>query len=77
VYTAASLIGISRVTENKHWTTDVIVGAAVGFLSGKNVVNNYHRYAKIKEGDQKKNSVTFNLNYSYGHWEPGLIYHIR
>lgn len=73
-YTAATLIGISRITENKHWTTDVLVGAAVGYLSGKNVVNNYHRYAKIKEADKKKNAVSFNLNYSYGHWEPGLVY---
>jgi membrane-associated phospholipid phosphatase len=76
-YTAATLIGISRITENKHWTTDVVVGAAVGFLSGKNVVNNYHRYAKVKEADKKKNTVSFNLNYSYGHWEPGLIYKFK
>lgn len=76
-YTAATLIGISRITENKHWTTDVVVGAAVGFLSGKNVVNNYHRYAKLKETDKKKNTVAFNLNYSYGHWEPGLIYQFK
>jgi hypothetical protein len=55
----------------------VVVGAAVGFLSGKNVVNNYHRYAKVKEADKKKNTVSFNLNYSYGHWEPGLIYKFK
>ncbi|MDQ2719564.1 MAG: phosphatase PAP2 family protein [Bacteroidota bacterium] len=73
-YSAATLIGISRITENKHWSTDVLVGAAVGFLAGKNVVNNYHRYAKIKSGNHQKNSVSFNLNYSYGHWEPGLVY---
>ncbi len=76
-YTAAGLIGISRVTENKHWTTDVVVGAALGFLTGKQVVNNYHRYAKIKSAEQQKNTVSFNLNYSYGHWEPGLVYHLR
>ncbi len=73
-YSAATLIGISRITENKHWATDVLVGAAVGFLAGKNVVNNYHRFAKLKAPNQPKNSVSFNLNYSYGHWEPGLIY---
>ncbi len=73
-YSAATLIGISRITENKHWATDVFVGAALGFLSGKQVVNNYHRYAKLKGLHQPKNSVTFNLNYSYGHWEPGLTY---
>lgn len=76
-YSAATLIGISRITENKHWTTDVVVGAAVGFLSGKNVVNNYHRYAKLKEADKKKNTVSFNLNYSYGQWEPGLVYKFK
>ncbi len=76
-YSAATLIGASRITENKHWTTDVVVGAAVGFLAGKNVVNNYHRYAKIKAEEAKKNTVTFNLNYSFGHLEPGLVYHFK
>jgi membrane-associated phospholipid phosphatase len=73
-YSAASLIGISRITENKHWSTDVLVGAAVGYLAGKQVVNNYHRFAKIKEDEKRKNTISFHLNYSYGHWEPGLIY---
>ncbi len=76
-YSAATLIGVSRITENKHWSTDVFVGAAVGFLAGKNVVNNYHRYAKLKAPNQKKNSVSFNLNYSLGHWEPGVIYKFK
>jgi hypothetical protein len=76
-YAAASLIGVSRITENKHWTTDVFVGAALGYLSGKQVVNNYHRYAKIKNEGKKKNTYSFSLNYSYGHWEPGLICKFR
>lgn len=76
-YSAATLIGISRITENKHWATDVFVGAAVGYLAGKNVVNNYHRFAKLKAPNQAKNSVSFNLNYSYGHWEPGLVYKFK
>lgn len=73
-YSAASLIGISRITLNKHWATDVFVGAAIGFLSGKQVVNTYQRYAKLNSHTKKKNSISFNLNYSYGHWEPGMIY---
>src|SRR5450631_178076 len=47
-YSAATMIGLSRITENKHWSTDVLVGAALGFLTGKEVVNNYHRYSKLK-----------------------------
>src|SRR4029079_3044135 len=41
-YGAATLIGLSRITENKHWITDVFCGAAIGYLSGRLVVNNYH-----------------------------------
>lgn len=76
-YSAATMIGLSRITENKHWTTDVLVGAALGFLTGKEVVNNYHRYSKLKAPNQKKNTVTFTMNYSYGHLEPGLVYKFR
>src|SRR5207302_1941254 len=47
-YSAATLIGLSRITENKHWDSDLIVGAALGYLTGRQVVNNYHRYARIK-----------------------------
>lgn len=31
----ASLVGISRIYENKHWLTDVLAGAALGFACGK------------------------------------------
>ena len=74
-YSSATLIGLSRITENKHWATDVFAGAAIGFLAGKNVVNNYHRYAKLKApGLRKNHPVSFNLHYNFGHLEPGLIY---
>ncbi len=76
-YSAATMIGLSRITENKHWITDVFVGAVLGYLSGKQVVNNYHRYSKLKAPGQKKNMVTFNLQYSYGHLMPGMVYKFK
>jgi membrane-associated phospholipid phosphatase len=76
-YSAATLIGISRITENKHWATDVLTGAAIGYLTGRLVVNNYHRYAKLKEPQLKKNSVSFNLQYNHGIIMPGMIYTFR
>jgi membrane-associated phospholipid phosphatase len=76
-YTAASLISISRITENKHWATDVFVGAALGYLTGRQIVNNYHRYAKIKSPGLPKNSVTFNVQYHSHQITPGVVYHIR
>ena len=58
-YSAATLIGISRLTENKHWATDVLTGVVIGILSGKNVVNNYHRFVKIKAPQIQKNAASF------------------
>ena len=72
-YSAASLVSISRITENKHWLSDVVVGAALGYLSGKQVVNNYHRYVNQQENEKKKTQYSFQLNYNMGHLEPGLI----
>jgi membrane-associated phospholipid phosphatase len=74
-YSAATLIGLSRITENKHWATDVLTAAAIGYMAGKNVVNNYHRYAKIKT--QNKNTVSFNLQYFNRQLVPGVIYKFK
>jgi membrane-associated phospholipid phosphatase len=73
-YTAASLIGFSRITENKHWATDVVAGAALGYLSGKLVVNNYHRYARIRAPKKYRNAVSFSVGYNYGQLIPAMVY---
>jgi membrane-associated phospholipid phosphatase len=73
-YSAASLIGLSRITENRHWFTDVATGAVLGYLSGKLVVNNYHRYAKIQSDKERKGLLSFNLSYNGGQIRPGMIY---
>lgn len=78
-YGAATLIGLSRMTENKHWFTDVVAGAALGYLTGLQVVNNYHRYAKIRSGEtsKPKGEVSFNLSYDRGVIMPGMVYKFR
>jgi membrane-associated phospholipid phosphatase len=76
-YGAASLIGLSRITENKHWTTDVLVGATLGYLSGRQVVNNYHRYAKVKSHHKNKGIVSFNVQYMNNQLIPGVVYTFR
>ncbi len=72
-YSAASLVGLSRITENKHWMSDVVVGATLGYLTGRQVVNNYHRYAKLK-APHKSGTLSFNINYNGYNFEPGLVY---
>ncbi|MBF9252237.1 phosphatase PAP2 family protein [Pontibacter sp. 172403-2] len=36
-YGIASLVGLARINDNAHWTTDVMAAAAVGYLSSKGV----------------------------------------
>ncbi len=40
-YLTATFVGFSRMYKNKHWASDVILGAALGELSGR-VITAYH-----------------------------------
>jgi membrane-associated PAP2 superfamily phosphatase len=42
-YSAATLVGISRLTEHKHWASDVFVGGLIGYLCGKQVVDHFDK----------------------------------
>jgi membrane-associated phospholipid phosphatase len=42
-YSAATLVGISRLTEHQHWASDVFVGALIGYVCGKQVVANFNK----------------------------------
>lgn len=47
LYTAASLTGLSRVNDNRHWLSDVVTGALIGIVSTK-FVNGRWRVAGAK-----------------------------
>jgi len=47
-YSAATLVGISRLTEQKHWASDVFVGALLGYVCGRQVVSHYNKTHKDK-----------------------------
>jgi hypothetical protein len=55
-YSAATLVGISRLTEHEHWASDVFVGGIMGYLCGKQVVNHYN---KIHQNTAKSMSSKF------------------
>jgi membrane-associated phospholipid phosphatase len=40
-YAAASFVGFSRLYQDKHWTSDLIIGAAIGELAGNSVTRYY------------------------------------
>ncbi|RYY56727.1 MAG: phosphatase PAP2 family protein, partial [Chitinophagaceae bacterium] len=83
-YGVASLISLSRITENRHWATDLISGGLLGFACGTQVVNNYHRYARLKRQDgllkkpADRGKISFILGSSpFGNLQPGLVYTFR
>jgi membrane-associated phospholipid phosphatase len=41
-FTAAALVGFSRMYDNRHWATDVSLGAAIGTFSGLKVARYHH-----------------------------------
>lgn len=44
LYGGATMVGLSRMYHNKHWASDVVLGAAVGTFSGLKVVRYSHAH---------------------------------
>ena len=44
-YTIATITALNRISHNDHWSTDVFVGSAIGYLVGKTIVAS-HRNGK-------------------------------
>lgn len=46
-YGLATLVGLSRLTEDTHWLSDVFLGAVVGYAVGRMVVRNQKRRFQV------------------------------
>jgi membrane-associated phospholipid phosphatase len=46
-YTLAGLTAASRVYQNDHWISDILVGSALGFAIGRTISNNHMKKLKI------------------------------
>ncbi len=48
LYGGATMVGLSRMYHNKHWASDVVLGAAIGTFSGLKVVRYSHTHPDNK-----------------------------
>ncbi len=46
MYGGATMVGIARMYHNRHWASDVVMGAAIGTVSGYKVVDYSHANPK-------------------------------
>ncbi len=44
MYGGAAMVGLSRMYNNKHWASDVMLGAAIGTFAGNKVVRYHHSH---------------------------------
>jgi membrane-associated phospholipid phosphatase len=44
MYGGAALVAISRMYDNRHWASDIVLGAAIGTFSGLKVVRYHHTH---------------------------------
>ena len=63
-YSLATLVGLSRLSENKHWASDVLVGAALGYAIGRFVLKKYNNRFNISPMFSG-NKAGININYSF------------
>ena len=73
-YSTATLVGLSRLTEHAHWMSDVFVGAALGYLCGNQVVNNYRKTYSLSAPAHKHKNIALDMDYSNNQLLVGLKY---
>ena len=65
-YATATGVALSRVTENKHWLSDSLVGSALGYVIGRLVVRNHRSRYHMTPADglaQGSPSLTFTFSF--------------
>lgn len=58
-YLLAGLVGVSRINDNKHYLTDVLIGAGLGTIIGRGFAKTYRGY---KENNKNEINLSFSIN---------------
>jgi membrane-associated phospholipid phosphatase len=67
LYSAAGLVGISRLVEHAHWASDVFLGGIIGYLCGNQVYKNEKRlFPGYRKADRKTQSFIYPVQFENG-----------
>jgi membrane-associated phospholipid phosphatase len=62
-YSMATLCSMGRVATNDHWTSDVLVGAALGYFIGRGVVKFNNKIGNISSVDIQAVATNYGLGF--------------
>ena len=63
LYSIAGIVGVTRLIEHEHWASDLISGAVIGYLCGKQIVGNENRlFPNYKVAQKKSRSIIIPFN---------------
>jgi len=66
-YSLASLVGVARIVQDKHWTSDVLVGSALGYFIARKICR--------LNRDKEETRARFSLHLSPGYKSLVVSYH--
>ncbi|MCA9739120.1 MAG: phosphatase PAP2 family protein [Gemmatimonadota bacterium] len=46
LFSSAALTGLSRIYDDRHWTSDVLLGSVVGYLSARSVLDDHDPFVR-------------------------------
>lgn len=67
-YSLATLVAVGRIHDNKHWASDVFIGAALGYFVSKKIsfLNRNRKLNKLRIGFQlSQEKQAFTLSFSF------------
>jgi len=78
LYGGAALVALSRIYEDKHWASDVVVGSAIGAFAGLKVVrfNHTHEGNRIDRWFLGANSTASSIRVVSDGSEVGVVVHL-
>jgi PAP2 superfamily len=75
-FSAAGLVSYARLYHDQHWASDVLMGAAIGYFTGRFVVNNSLNDPDNKELSEKTDKPFYSVGVNFLENQPVYTFNI-